>query len=758
MRFENCHNTKTRLFLCTSLFFWALTCHQAFAGVYQQPKSGAKPLKEERTGMTMYVVVVSDNCTFLTSPDNAGKPLANPPGYLDVLTVYQKTVGDDFFLVKKSNVDEYGWIPKKDLITSRFCLQSEDESNPAYLKVAIKNNWRTSDGRKIQDIPIYSGPGENYKQIGIVTIFNIRYAFVIQGGQDNAEFVFVGNDFMWDRDSPARTLTGWVKRDYCILWDSRIGVYYNKDNISQRSKVAIFKNQPDLIQFLKNGNSGKAIAIESGTTGELRYDTTRFPVLETDRSDGNREMVKIAFVGDAEHKKTGKLMSDEEIGRRKNDFYRSANQIRDKDILFLIDATKSMGPYFDAARNAVMAFVTGLSKNEKSRFRFGLGIYRDYPDGKEAFMRIAPLQETETVQAMQSSLAKSSANDRDYPEAVFNGIIKGVESVQWRNGIRAVVVIGDHGNHEPDPNKYSERSVASILQRKRISFYSINVNVREHWKHYNLLFQRQMASINSLNRSEGLNPIITTTGKFDADETSRVLISALQDVYRHSDSLALGLIDLSEGKSMREIETKYGTRVTNYMRRIMKEFGLSDDEINLAVWSQVCDEGWVSKKTPKGRVQLVPWCFMTRTELEDLVGFLGNVLKLADVDPRRVKSMVQTIVHRASGDKIREKELISEYLQRRLHIPFREVSEVLQHTPTGLQNKFIEDAAFRIRFKKQLGQKLELQRFVTESKIGKLSWDQSRNVWQKSNIKDKEWWVTTKSGESYAWIPMAYLP
>ena len=72
---------------------------------------------------------------------------------------------------------------------------------------------------------------------------------------------------------------------------------------------------------------------------------------------------------------------------------------------------------------------------------------------------------------------------------------------------------------------------------------------------------------------------------------------------------------------------KYGTRITNYIRDVIKDAGLGEEDINLTQWSQMCMEGWLSRKTREGEAQVRPWVFMTRKETDELVGFFGGSAK-----------------------------------------------------------------------------------------------------------------------------------
>ena len=115
------------------------------------------------------------------------------------------------------------------------------------------------------------------------------------------------------------------------------------------------------------------------------------------------------------------------------------------------------------SRDAVKEFLEGLSKQDKQRIQAAVAVYTDYSQGSKVFQPICPLT-TPDQAALQikGSLARD-INDPDFPEAVFNGVIEGINQTNWRKirvninqqereigFFRAVVLIGDHGNHEID--------------------------------------------------------------------------------------------------------------------------------------------------------------------------------------------------------------------------------------------------------------------------------------------------------------------
>src|SRR5205823_4519059 len=137
------------------------------------------------------------------------------------------------------------------------------------------------------------------------------------------------------------------------------------------------------------------------------------------------------------------------------------------------DSTGSMQPYFGSAAQAVQTITEYLGReygkgSERPDIRYSVVFYRDYidegrPNGKPQpgdppvtyLVKRLPL--TGNVEAVVRFLeeeknALCNGCGGDEPEAVFHGIDYAISSAanEVRNGLRAIVLIGDKGNHPID--------------------------------------------------------------------------------------------------------------------------------------------------------------------------------------------------------------------------------------------------------------------------------------------------------------------
>jgi len=713
-------------------------------------KTPTEPLKS-KYGDSLKAVVLASNPFFLSRPDETSEKLRFPPYYLEVLSVFTKSNNSKFYLVQKST-GEWGWMKNSEILTSRICMRSLNEKNPAYLKVFIKNNWLDN----IDSIPYLDGPGSNYFVKGNINIFKVFYAF-----KRSNNYVFIGRQPQWRVERSDITLKGWIKEKNCILWDNQVAVYFDKTTLLNRKPVLIFKEKKDLVEYLQTGNENNVVGREDPKiTWELPPEMTRFPVIMDDD-----EYVKIAWIGEVEKNRDEISLSENKSFEYKSLEYKSLVHITKKiDLLFLIDATKSMEKYFKPVSDGIINFINTLDKKQQKRFRFGFGVYRDLEDKDRAFQLISKFGDHNVTTKIEQESYNTSSTDKDYPEDVFEGIYKGVEQINWGEGhTKAVVTIGDHGNHIPAKTETDEKKVAKLLKKKHVAFYAINVpfhysdpSFRPRSEIFNIQFQKQMQTILSKNDFNGKIKNISSTNQNELMETSNIISEFLEDIFVFSTNISNSLREFS-GKdiTINNLKDRYGVRVTKYLIDLMRVYNLKSEEFK--TFNQICAEGWVSKKTNIGINQLSAYCLIDKMSIDVLVGLLARIDNAIWESPKNISYLIKEACENATGDPILEHEELSEYLQRIFFIPYKEISKVFKHKLKDFQGK-MEEADFRKKFMKHLNKKYRQLHFIQENKIGDLEWDEKELTWIETATEEKNWWFQASSGVRYCWLPFEYLP
>ena len=731
---------------------------------FSRGKPPQKPLKN-LFSTDMYVVVIIDKPTFRNKPERRGIDLPNPPAFLEALLAYDQSKNRRYYLVKNTSGD-WGWMKARELLISQTPIRSENARNPAFIKILAKNNWRKSK-TLYEDIAFRKGPGSEYEICGKISIFRIRYLFKREKVGDD-EYLFVGNQPSWNPKTPSLSLDGWIKRDFCDLWDNQVAVYYDKETLKHKRKPAlIFNNMKVLDKYLKEGVKEGVIAEEENVYEALDPDTTRFPVLSH-----SRNMMNISWVGHAKNQQTQNIVRRSSLGKTIGSINRVISQIEKVDFLFLVDATKSMKDYYEPVANGIAEFIEKLNDNEKSRYRFAFGVYRDHKDKPLDYDLICDFSfsKSRLVRRIKETANKTFSKDKDFPEAIYQGIYKGVSKLFPDYGkdkptvkgafTRAVVVIGDHGNHSPIKGYISQQDVINLLIERHIAFYAINVRIKDNLLRFNQLFQSQMKSIfQSIGGENGDIQVIDTTVTNESFATKEKVKSYLDSFFSFSTQTTKATKQyVYDDKNHDYIRQTYGTRVSNHMLTVLKKFGWTDRDINLADFSQFCEKGWISKKDINGVNQLKSFCLIPRTKLHQLCAVMSKIKTQAQMGQNNLDELIREECKASIGDPILKNETFAEYLQRVIHIPFREISSVLKKTPGEIEKEFSTNDDYKIELKNQIDKKYYLLDMVLQDKTYDLIWNKSAQRWLRKNPKDRVWFFTASNGVRYCWLPFEYLP
>ena len=140
-------------------------------------------------------------------------------------------------------------------------------------------------------------------------------------------------------------------------------------------------------------------------------------------------------------------MSNKNLKKIKNILSDVKSSINEFDIVFMIDATSSMGPYIEAAKAEAKNISTELSqKFPKMDFQYGYVFYRDPIDSPDDIHEIINL--TNEVESLPEKISKIHPDGgADIPED-WAGAYKIInEQINWRNGNKAIFHLADAGAH-----------------------------------------------------------------------------------------------------------------------------------------------------------------------------------------------------------------------------------------------------------------------------------------------------------------------
>jgi len=530
-------------------------------------------------GKVVHYVVVKPT-KLLTKPEQGANYLAlnekDQPQFLDTVVHYGNE-GEYALIQSLDNKKVFGWIAKEFLLTETKPKEFS-QKDPCYMKVVPKNNWERHGGLGVKKLSIYAGPGHidadnMYGEVTTVNLFTVYYAYKVLEDAKGKKYVLVGEKETVDPRNPTKSLVGWMDWDFLTVWPNRIGLSYDLKNAHKiDGRVEYFDQRTDLERYLQTGDASKSQWGDdlSKVMPPKPYDL-RSPAIAYGK---DKMSIKIAYVGNTTEQGNLASGASERMGYNPGYKIRKAmGTVQKKDILFVIDATSSMQKYFGAVKEGITSYFRKLDLDEKANFRFGVAVYRDYPDGNKCFeFPIKLSSDVNTVaKELNKIVAKSHPADKTLDEAVFNGVIKAVDGADWREGIsRSVVVIGDHCNDENDARGLVARDVANSLDSGQtpVAFYSINVNKKEKDISKNRKFMKQSKDI--LGYRGGHGALYDIDAKADDYRDAVIKVrAALKEISNFSFEVVKAIDDTSKGASYKEIKAKYGEVVANYLLRMV---------------------------------------------------------------------------------------------------------------------------------------------------------------------------------------------
>ncbi|MCX6270816.1 MAG: type VI secretion system protein TssR [Bacteroidetes bacterium] len=430
---------------------------------------------------TIYWVVFSDRQENKTYTKAGGDKEMATLGFLDKYLVIEESgmyihlaqdkdwEGTDENLTK--NWKDFGWIHKKYMLLWKKCLRND---NNITLKAMLINTREAMEeafkSKTNQSTIFYSDPVKKTRNANESNLFSIFFVFKQEG-----DFYLVGKtDGFTDDASVKEDIYGWVYKKQVNIWNTRNAWEPNsrQDAVDERMakniKTSTFYTfnyalqfretmQPDSVQW-------DADPFENRKGGEYR----RFPILS--RENG---IVKLSVYGGFNPKdvilkaKSSKAINE----KRKN--------ARIFNVVFVIDGTESMKPYFSAVVRGIAESVEKLS--QKNTMRFGAVVYRDFAEGPAYLAETIPMtpQYDEFNQALLKTWSDDkNKNDKDEPEAVNYGLHEALIKLDIpKEETNILILVGDAGNHDrKDASQVSDEEIINLLYEKNMNFLVYQVH------------------------------------------------------------------------------------------------------------------------------------------------------------------------------------------------------------------------------------------------------------------------------------------
>lgn len=150
---------------------------------------------------------------------------------------------------------------------------------------------------------------------------------------------------------------------------------------------------------------------------------------------------------------------------------------RDLDVVFAIDATRSMSDDIKELRSTLISTIEPTLEQYDS-WRIGLVLYKDY--GEEFIDKGLPVKIFNFTSNMtifeKNFFSFRVSGGHDYEEAVYEGVFAACEFLDWReNATRKVILIGDAEPHSTPRGTglYGKEIAERVISEKRVQLNSI---------------------------------------------------------------------------------------------------------------------------------------------------------------------------------------------------------------------------------------------------------------------------------------------
>jgi hypothetical protein len=359
--------------------------------------------------------------------------------------------------------EDYGWIDKRNLLLWQTCLMTEHGKIPKKAMILNTVNQLKKRKGKPDIVEFTSHPSDTtYKSGKESQLF--QFFFVLKTiGQS----ILLSRDQLVPLRNPGDAIVGWAPIERVSLWDHRVAIEPNWDAEAaqerRRGQKARILGDAATANDYRNGRS---VPIERILWEQDTYDkrpqgeVRRFPVFGASRV--SPAIFEVGAMGSiypddmtTEYDQFKVAQVQKQLGDV-NTFKRWVN------VVFVIDGTTSMEPYFGAMARAIAQTMPILTQQaqSKNKFRFGAVIYRDFAEGPRK-SEVMPVQsEYGKVQKFLQDAKVGDLYDRDIPEAVYFGLNEALR----RTGVNQketniVFLVGDAGNHhrndetQIDPDK-----------------------------------------------------------------------------------------------------------------------------------------------------------------------------------------------------------------------------------------------------------------------------------------------------------------
>lgn len=635
-----------------------------------------------------------------------------------------------------------GWASRTELLTKRDGVK--DKKTGIYIKVMVRNSLEAK--RDSVFGKFWTHPKRRNVERREAGIYEVRYVFDIETYSDGGRQKYVyltGTGQEWNIDNADQMLDGWISEDFVFVWKTRVGVQY-RDGISEQ--VKIYPDREDVDAVFCNGENRDWAFSSLEDDMNWPYDRERFPVISEGEGAGclgKRRVLEIGAFGTV-------VLNKKELTASQGDHIvstmsglRGGNQ--NIDVLLVIDGTESMQPAFVEAKKAVERV---KDKGALADAQYSLVMFKDRKTKWPPRMTARPYDATAIMRELERFMQEvgKDVNDSDLAESVLDGVLFGLEQMEsrnfWReNSARALILVGDHGDHSDAGHQGRLDNVLSALQRQKVRFFAYQ-------------------TVNTRSDADTTYRRFQSDGQLLIEKMTKLFPKKVAIAHGDSEKIANALTEMRSWR--RRVDEGYEairngevppSEVGPYIQSMLASSGFTLEQVmGYGRAPQVCHKGFTLLGGDDFFEKRIRISYKDVARLT--VAFRDF---LADTSsPKNCLRSMTTAFQAATGDTPRENESPEDFLERTLGIKVR--SELLELTFTDLSNTLANSRARRDELRAELDRSVALLDAVYREEEVTVDGHQVELVYEDDRVAKRDWFKTLQDDTRVAWIPTDYIP
>ena len=393
------------------------------------------------------------------TPFYSSKTDQKPEGFLNFNDNFNlvEAYKDRLRVQRHEDIKAFGWVDKKDILCSLKPLRSSSGLHKKfYIKTATKFRSDKPSTVKSYDSPVGNECGSQ----GCRELARFEGYFVFD--EDNGRILLADAYTL----RPETRLVGWVDAEDGFIWDTSYGIRPREDFVfpqghpkaGEERVTYAYLSRKEALQK----RNGRPVL---GGDRWFKY-ALRIPVLEREQNM-YKVIMPLVGVGINKSDRYGRVVIFDNRQVSTEKAIQNILNLKNIDVFFLIDGTKSIEPYLKSVQKVVTKLKKVIEQDDTLgviNSRFGFGIYRDfYAEETElgywySFPENCTLDRGAMNQnhnefiaeldiIMQAMLSYRIRGDLDFEENSFGGLVKVIDNEisNCPDRLKVLFIIGDHG-------------------------------------------------------------------------------------------------------------------------------------------------------------------------------------------------------------------------------------------------------------------------------------------------------------------------